>query len=107
MRNELRKKLVEEYEEKEQLYKEFASLVRNMLEVLLTSKGFKFQIFHRPKDKDKVAGKIDRKRREGKEYTKLNDMEDLAGARVVFYLESDKVRWSPNFGQVVKSGFCS
>jgi len=90
MKNKLRTKLLGEYAEKEQLYKEFTSLVKNMLDVFLVSKGFKFQISHRAKDKGKLAEKLDRKRPKGKEYAKLDDIEDLAGVRVVFYLESDK-----------------
>jgi len=86
MRNNLREKLLEEYARKEQLYWEFASLVKNILAVFLVGKDFKFQIFHRAKDENRLAVKIDRKRREGKEYKRLEDIEDLAGVRVVFYL---------------------
>jgi ppGpp synthetase/RelA/SpoT-type nucleotidyltranferase len=90
MRDNLGERLLEEYARKEQLYREFASLVKNILEVFLVSNGFKFQIFHRAKDENRLAVKIDQKRREGKEYKRLDDIEDLAGVRVVFYLESDK-----------------
>jgi hypothetical protein len=77
MENKLKKKLLEEYEDKEQLYKEFASLVRNVLDVFIAGLGLKYQIFDRPKHKDKLGEKIDRKRREGKKYKKLDDIEDL------------------------------
>jgi len=90
MRDKLVERLLEEYARKEQLYREFASLVKNILEVFLVSNGFKFQIFYRAKDENRLAVKIDRKRREGKEYKRLDDIEDLAGVRVVFYLESDR-----------------
>lgn len=93
MTNALKQELLKEYEDKEQLYAEFASLVRNLLQIFLDGQGFKFQISHRAKEKCKLAEKIDRKNHEGKQYTKLEDVEDLAGVRIVFYLESDKKRF--------------
>jgi len=61
MRDKLVERLLEEYARKEQLYREFASLVKNILEVFLVSNGFKFQIFYRAKDENRLAVKIDRK----------------------------------------------
>lgn len=91
--DDIKEKLLKEYTEKEPLYIEFASLVRNLLQVFLDGQGFKFQISHRAKEKCKLAEKIDRKNQDGKQYTKLEDVEDLAGVRIVFYLESDKKRF--------------
>ena len=90
MTDEIKQTLIKEYAEKKQLYVEFASLTKNLLNVFLVGQGFKFQIFHREKDEEKLVEKIDRKKQEGKEYKKLDDIEDLAGVRIVFYLESDK-----------------
>jgi ppGpp synthetase/RelA/SpoT-type nucleotidyltranferase len=93
MADDLNEKLLKEYTEKETLYGEFAFLVRNLLKVFLDGQGFKFQISHRVKEKCKLIEKIDRKNQEGKQYSKLDEIEDLAGVRVVFYLESDKKRF--------------
>ena len=72
-------------------------MIRNLLEGFLRGEKFKFQIFQRPKDKEKLAEKIERKTRDGKEYKTLDDIEDLAGVRVVFYLEDDKKDSCSNF----------
>jgi len=91
MNIEIKEKLLKEYESRQQLYVGYSLLVKNLLEEFLTEKNLKFQIFHRAKDKEKLAKKIDKKFKEdGKLYRSLNEIEDLAGVRVVFYIEDDK-----------------
>ena len=77
-------------------------MIRNLLEGFLRGEKFKFQIFQRPKDKEKLAEKIERKTRDDKEYKALDGIEDLAGVRVVFYLEDDKKRFLRQFSEEFK-----
>lgn len=82
--------LLEEYAKKEHLYVELAFLIRSLLEGFLRANNFKFQIFHRAKDKQSLKDKLERKIEEGKEYKSLDEIKDLAGVRIVFYLEDDE-----------------
>ncbi len=92
--------IIKEYERKEPpLYTEFSTTVKNILEIFIKESGLKFQVFNRAKDKNSLSIKIDQKLKEGKVYTKLDDIEDLAGVRIVFYLESDKKRFIKLFIQ--------
>jgi ppGpp synthetase/RelA/SpoT-type nucleotidyltranferase len=93
-------KIIQEYKEKLNLYQEFSFVVRNILEQFLNNQGLRFQLIsNRAKGLEKLSEKIDRKQSEGKQYKKLNDIEDLAGIRIVFYLESDKGRFLQRFLQ--------
>ena len=79
------------YEKKRQLYADFALAVKSMVDQLAASEKLKVQIIaDRAKDPKKLQEKIERKTKEGKGYTKLEDVEDLAGVRVVFYVENNK-----------------
>ncbi len=87
-------KIVEEYTGKKILYRDFAAAIKNILDQLLADKKIKYQhITYREKDIETLAEKLDRKKSEGKEYKKLEQIEDLAGVRIVFYLESDKKKF--------------
>lgn len=93
-----KKEIKREYDEKISLYREFSSVVRNIIEQFLNSDNIRFQLIsNRAKDVGKLLEKIDRKKAEGKEYKKLTDIEDLAGVRIVFYLESDKEKFLQSF----------
>lgn len=81
-------RLMQEYEQKRELYEEYAVTVGSLLTAFLLTNNFKFQVFQRAKDKQSLAEKIDRKEREGEKYVRLDDIQDLAGVRVVFYLLS-------------------
>jgi ppGpp synthetase/RelA/SpoT-type nucleotidyltranferase len=85
--------IVTEYREKSLLYHNFCSTIHTLLINLLDNKGFKYQISHRVKSLDSVKDKIKRNGQKGKKYHSLNDIEDVAGVRVVFYLESDKKKF--------------
>ena len=84
------KKILDDFKEKKPLYDEFCLAVYKLLDSILADEEYKYQIFYRIKDFDKLEEKIIRKEKEGVIYTKLEDLEDLAGLRILFYLESDK-----------------
>lgn len=86
-------KIATEYREKSFLYYNFCSTMHNLLVNLLDNKGFKYQISNRFKTLDSIKEKIERNKTKGKIYKRLNDIEDLAGVRVIFNLESDKRRF--------------
>ncbi len=83
-------KLLKEYNAKRELYRDFSQTVKSILERLLAD--FKFQVITaREKNPLKLHEKIIRKAKEkGRTYKSLDEIEDLAGVRVVFYLESQK-----------------
>lgn len=83
-------KLINEYKEKIPLYQDFCSTLNNLLISLLESSGYKYQISYRVKSIESLLKKIQRKTAEGKRYKRLEDVKDLAGIRIIFYLESDK-----------------
>lgn len=85
-------KFIAEYHEKSLLYQNFCSTMQNLLINLLDNNGFKYQISMRLKSADSIREKMIRNKSRGKIYYRLSDMTDLAGVRIVFYLESDK-RW--------------
>jgi len=83
-------KIATEYRKKSLLYHNFCSTMHNLLINLLDNKGFKYQISSRIKSLDSIKEKIKRNESKGKIYGRLSDIEDVAGVRIVFYLESDK-----------------
>ena len=83
------KSILAEYKEKKLLYAEFVDAMQNVLSNLLQVNGFKHQITCRVKDEVKLEEKIRRKLNQGKKYETLGDVEDVAGVRVLFYVESD------------------
>ena len=85
--------IIEEYREKWSLYHDFCVTMKNLLVYLLVDKKYKYQISYRIKSLDSLTEKIAKKNEEGKNYKKLSDIDDLAGIRIVFYLESDKKRF--------------
>ncbi len=102
-------KILEEYELKQRLYKDFSVVVKSILEQMLSESEIKFQhITCREKDLEKLREKIERKTREGKFYENLDEVEDLAGTRIVFYLESDKKKFLDilyeEFREIIKDG---
>jgi putative GTP pyrophosphokinase len=83
----------EEYRENALLYHNFCSTMQNLMINLLDNKGFKYQLASRIKSLDSIKEKMLRNYEKGKTYKKLNDVEDLVGIRIIFYLESDKRRF--------------
>lgn len=87
MKNNSIEFLLNEYKEKFTLYSDFSLLIKNIITQLVLSQKLRFQmITSRPKDFSKLKEKINRKNK----YAKLSEIEDLAGVRIVFYLESEK-----------------
>lgn len=86
-------RLIAEYHEKSLLYQNFCATMQNLMINLLDNNGFKYQISMRLKSPDSIREKISRNGARGRYYRRLSDMTDLAGVRIVFYLESDKRRF--------------
>lgn len=85
--------LLEEYNKKLPLYQEFCTTMQNLLSRLLVNNGYKYQITSRIKSFESVKEKILRKKEAGFIYKKMEDIHDIAGMRVIFYLESDKKKF--------------
>lgn len=102
MTKKITNKLIIKYLEKRELYRDFSLTVKSLIGQLLSEGEYKFQILSsREKDPEKLDEKIKRKKKEGKKYKTLNEIEDLAGVRVVFYLESQK----DSFLEAIKNEF--
>jgi ppGpp synthetase/RelA/SpoT-type nucleotidyltranferase len=81
---------LEQYKEQKNAYKEYANTVKFILETLLKNNGFNYQVvFAREKDFDKLQDNFEIKEK----YESLSLIKDLAGCRVIFYLESDIQRF--------------
>jgi len=84
-------KLTTEYLHKRELYQNFTEAIKGILHQLLSGIEIKiYAISARAKDPAKLKEKIIRKEKEGSTYKVLTDIEDLAGVRIVPYLESHK-----------------
>ncbi len=87
----LSNQIVAQYRKKQKLYSDFTMAMQSILEQLLKGYDYKYTfVSSRAKNQVKLKEKIERKEKEGKIYKKLEDVEDLAGIRIVFYLESDR-----------------
>ena len=97
-------KLINKFEEKRSLYEDFCLSMEKMLRDLLDEKKYKYQIFHRVKSIDKLKEKIARKIKENKiTYKNIFDINDLAGVRIVFYLESEKEKFMKDLEKEIPS----
>jgi ppGpp synthetase/RelA/SpoT-type nucleotidyltranferase len=67
--------------------------MEKMLRNLLEQKKYKYQLFYRVKSIPRLKEKIIRKKKLKKVYKNLSNIEDLAGIRIVFYLESEKEKF--------------
>ncbi len=99
--DKLNKNLLNEYKEKRGLYEDYCFTIKNLVESLLKNKGYKYHITSRTKDLDKLKKKIEQKKKLGKVYRRLGDIEDLAGIRVVFYLEKDKRKFAKELNEEI------
>lgn len=82
-----RTSILAQYDEKIRLYESFAREVEHQVKLLLDSCGISYNsIGHRVKTRASLAEKIDRKN--GK-YSKLEDITDIAGVRVITYYSED------------------
>ena len=81
---------VEEYKPLKGLYGEFARLVRNDLKNLLDKIGLNYQVATcREKSEDSLRDKLEAKQKAEKTIKTLTKINDLAGCRIIFYLEMD------------------
>ena len=80
---------MESFEKKRPLYEDFCSAITKFLTDLLSQTGYKSQIFCRVKNLGRLKEKLIRKRKQGKLYRNLSAIDDLAGVRIIFYLEGD------------------
>jgi ppGpp synthetase/RelA/SpoT-type nucleotidyltranferase len=85
------KKILEDFEKKLPLYQDFCVSMNKLISNLLAQKKYKYQIYSRVKNLASLKAKMKRKGK-GK-YKTLSDIKDLAGIRVVFYLESEKEKF--------------
>ncbi|MFZ2072688.1 MAG: hypothetical protein WA101_01895 [Minisyncoccia bacterium] len=86
-------RIIEEFRKKKPLYEDFTFAVYKLIDSILQEGKYKYQIFYRIKDPDKLGEKIHRKKKEGKIYSSLEKIEDLSGLRIIFYYEIDKVKF--------------
>jgi putative GTP pyrophosphokinase len=88
MENRAIENIIEEYDRKRDFYIEFTEKAEKLIKVLLKEKDIKVHsVTSRAKDKDKLQEKL--ANNESK-YTKLRDVTDLAGVRIICYY-SDEV----------------
>ncbi|MBN1365346.1 MAG: RelA/SpoT domain-containing protein [Syntrophaceae bacterium] len=85
--------ILEEYNKKLPLYQDFCNAMQNLLSRLLANNEYKYQIASRIKSFDSLKQKISRKAEKGIIYKKLEDIHDIAGIRIIFYLENDKKKF--------------
>jgi len=84
-KKDLSERLIEEYRGKYELYTDFCATIGSILETILKGKEFRYQIVsYRAKKLTSAVTKL-----RDKTCKKLDDLTDLAGCRVIFYLESD------------------
>lgn len=85
-----RKKLISEYEQNQQLYVNFVESVTRLLQSLMQYKCIHPQaVQHRAKDIDSLKGNLRGTKYKGKTIKSTSEIVDLAGIRVIFYLERD------------------
>ncbi|MEK7546676.1 MAG: RelA/SpoT domain-containing protein [Patescibacteria group bacterium] len=89
MENVYVKTTLRQFEEKRYLYEKFCVAIYKILKNTLEDGGYKHQILYRIKEPHKLEEKLLRKKKEGKIYKSLDEIEDLAGLRIIFYLEGD------------------
>lgn len=81
--------ILEQYKTLQNTYYEFANTIKFILETLLNKNGFKFQVvFARAKQAESLHQKL-KENKKLKNIKTLDEIDDLAGCRVIFYLESD------------------
>ena len=87
------KKILAQYRNKRHLYEEFCFAAHKLLDALLLENNYKYQIVCRTKTLEMLREELVRKCAEGVRYAILDEIEDLAGVRVLFYSEADKERF--------------
>ena len=88
-----RRRILAEYKERRPSYEEFAVVIHRLLDAMLKEAGYKYQTTYRTKAPERLREKLIRKGAAGTKYSRLGDVEDLAGIRVLFYSETDTKRF--------------
>lgn len=86
-------RLLAAYASKRPLYEDFAVTVYKLVDRLLQQTAVKYQIAYRTKTLEGLREKLVRKARQGIRYGSLDEVEDLAGLRLVFYSERSSRRF--------------
>jgi putative GTP pyrophosphokinase len=97
------KNILDQFEAKKGIYHDYSLVVKNLLEGLLLKQKYKYQLSHRIKDRNSLREKIERKKRIGKFYKHLDNVEDIVGIRVVFYTEADRRHFIKVLNRVFKN----
>ncbi|MBP8298336.1 MAG: hypothetical protein KAX84_19660 [Burkholderiales bacterium] len=87
------RRILAEYKNKRHLYEEFGVAVYKLLDLFLKEGNFRYQLAYRTKAPEGLREKLVRKATQGIWYEHLDDIEDLAGLRVVFYSDKSKSRF--------------
>jgi len=84
---------LEQYKAQKNIYKDYANTIKFILETLLKNNGFNYQVVSaREKDLDKLDENF-RKGKYPQQLGSLTSIKDLAGCRIIFYLEGDIQRF--------------
>lgn len=95
--------IVAKYHQMAFVYHDFLAAMQTIVVSVLDQRGFKYQVSQRLKTVDSIRAKEARNAKLGRTYRRLADLEDLAGIRIVFLLESDKRRFlSALFGELTR-----
>lgn len=84
--------LLEQYADRKHLYERYCQSVVNMLANLLEDRGFKYQLQWRLKSPESLLRKAQRKQPAGRPPLALGDIDDVAGVRVILYIDGDRRR---------------
>ncbi|MBI5634100.1 MAG: RelA/SpoT domain-containing protein [Nitrospirae bacterium] len=84
--------ILEKYKKVQRTYKEFSITVKFILETLLKNNGYHYQVVSA---REKDPGSLEQKLRDNSKLQNipLSELDDLAGCRVIFYLDSDIQRF--------------
>jgi ppGpp synthetase/RelA/SpoT-type nucleotidyltranferase len=89
----INKNLIEEYKSKQSVYDNFAKTVESILKTLLEINEFRYQnVYSRGKEIISLRRKINEHEKFQKIET-VTEIDDLAGCRVIFYLDNDIERF--------------
>lgn len=90
------KKLLSQYAKKKDIYEDFAQDIKKILETILIENNFMYQhIPYRVKNTKSLEKKL-KKNENFKDIKNVFEVKDLAGCRVIFYLNSDIEKFAYN-----------
>lgn len=94
MHEEKKRELIQAYTSTQPNYEAFVNELKTLFTSFLNDEKIENRILQgRSKELSKLEEKINRKDPDGTKYLSLTDIEDLAGIRVVFYLEADLLQF--------------